>query len=525
MQGEPGSGTVPGGGSADRRNAVRGVAWGGVESATRAAVGFVLTPIILGAFGIEGLGLWAASWAMAHVAGMFDLGIGTTYARFAAQAIARDDATALNGTVAAGLGFHLVVTSILGGVAFAASPSIVAVLSRDNQFAEVVPAVFGCTVATVLLKLILSVFRGVVAGAQRLDVLGRIGTGVAVLEGGAAAAVVFSGGGLRGMALISLAAALLRSILEACAAYRLCPQLRLRPFRARRSDWREVLSFGLKIQVIKAAELLARQMPRLVLAAGPGLAVAGVYDLGARVAGALNTAGTLPLPVIAPLASRLDAQSNTERLLSLLRRSTRYVALLVVPIAIIILLDAPGFLLAWTGRPGPDGTSATARLLALAAMMAMMVSPLRLTLRGMGRAGLEAASAISASTLHLILAIVLAVRFGAPGVAWSGFIAAILGVLILGVGARGIASGQFMSSVRHSASGAVLAGIAGLAMGWAFNLVVAAPSWVEAPRFAALIHLCGESAVVLTVFALVATAAGGIRREDLSLVRVAGGGA
>jgi hypothetical protein len=74
-----------------------------------------------------------------------------------------------------------------------------------------------------------------------------------------------------------------------------------------------------------------------------------------------------------------------------------------------------------------------------------------------------------------------------------------------------------VDSVRRSTAGPVLAGISGLVVGWAFNLIVTAPSWVEAPRLAALLHLCGESAVVLTVFALVATACGGIRRDDLSL--------
>src|SRR5436190_20892181 len=96
--------------SGDRRNAVRGVAWGGMESTAGAAVGFLLTPLVISTFGIEGLGLWGAAWSVAHAAGVFDLGIGSTYARFTAKAIAREDAAELNGTIAAGLGFHLVVT-------------------------------------------------------------------------------------------------------------------------------------------------------------------------------------------------------------------------------------------------------------------------------------------------------------------------------------------------------------------------------------------------------------------------------
>ncbi|MBI4168703.1 MAG: oligosaccharide flippase family protein [Acidobacteria bacterium] len=510
--------------AADRRNAVRGVAWGGIESVASAIVGFLLTPLVVAAFGIEGLGLWAASWSMAHAAGLFDLGMSGAYARFTAQAIARGDARALNGTVAVGVGFHLVVTALLAGAAVIAGPSIVAALSREGHFKDVAPSVFGCAMATVLLRLALSVFRGVVAGAQRIDVLGRIGAGVAVLEGLGAAAIVLSGGGLRGMGFNSLAAALVASVLEGRAAYRLCPQLRLRPFRAPASDWREVLSFGLKVQMTRAAEILAKHVPRLALAAGPGLAVAGVYDLGARVAAALSIAGALPLPVLAPLASRLEARSETHRLLPLLERSTRYVALIVVPCAAVVMVDAGGILRAWTGQPEPPGAGATARLLAAATMLALLASPLRLVLRGIGHAGLEASSAISASTLHLILALALAVRFQAPGVAWGGFVASVVAAAILGVGARRVASGLFARSVRRCAAGPFLAGLAGLAAGWAFNLIVAPPSGLEAARLPALIHLVGESAVVLTVFALVAAGTGGVRREDLALLRVARGG-
>ncbi len=506
--------------SSDRRNAVRGVAWGGVESVASAVVGFMLTPLVVARFGIEGLGLWGASWSLAHAAGLFELAISGSYARFTARAIARGDAEDLNATAAAGIGFHLVVTSLFAVVAAIAGPSVVATISRDGHFKEVAPTVFGCVMATVLMRLALSVFRGVVAGAQRIDVLGRIGAGVAVLEGLGAAVIVLSGGDLRGMGYNSLAAALLASLLEGCAAYRLCPQLRLRPFRAPASAWREVLSFGLKVQMTRAAEILAKHVPRLALAAGPGLAVAGAYELGARVAAALNIAGALPLPVLAPLASRLEARSETHRLVPLLERSTRYVALIVVPCAVVVMVDAGGILRAWTGQPEPPGAGTTARLLAAATMLALLASPLRLVLRGMGHAGLEASSAMSASVLNLLFALALAVRFQAPGVACGSLIASVVAAAILVVGARRATSGRFAPSVRGWVAGLPLAGLAGLMAGWTFNLIVAPPSGLEVARLPALIHLAGEGAVVLMVFTLVSAVTGGIRREDLALLRV-----
>ena len=47
----------------ERRSAVRGVAWTGVESAAGALVGFLLTPLVVRVAGIEGLGLWGACWS------------------------------------------------------------------------------------------------------------------------------------------------------------------------------------------------------------------------------------------------------------------------------------------------------------------------------------------------------------------------------------------------------------------------------------------------------------------------------
>ena len=521
MSGGPTQTDVPGEDASDRRNAVRGVAWGGVESITRAAIGLLITPLILSAFGIAGLGLWAACWSTAQVAGLFDLGIGAIYSRFAARAIARDDADALNGTIAAGMGFHLIATTLLAIAALVTMPSMQAALARDTPFVGAVPTVLGCAVVAVLLRLILSVFRGVVAGAQRLDLLGRIGSGVAILEGGGTVVIILAGGGLRGMAWNALAATALVSLLEGWAAYRLCPQLRLRPFRARRSDWREVLSFGLKVQVIRVAEILARHVPRLVLAAGPGLAVAGAYDLGSRVAAALTTAGTVPLPVIAPMATRLEARDLALRLMALLDRSTRYVALLVMPLAVLVMLDAPGLLLAWTGQPESGGAGMAARLLTLAAVLTLLVSPLRLTLRGIGYAGLEAIAAMVSSILHLLLAVGLAVRFQAIGVAWSALTAAAVGALILAVGAGETSSGRFAASLRQATASPVLAGLAAFVAGWGLRMAVGTPATVAGERLAALTHLVGEGIVVLVVFVAVAAATGGIRRDDLSLARIA----
>ena len=213
----------------DRRTVARGVAWGGVESATSAFVGLVLTPLVVRSCGLEGLGLWAASWSLAHTTNLLDLGVGASYTRFTSQAIALSDVRALNRTLAAGTGFHILLGVVMGGLALALGPAALGIVAPPGPLAAQARTVFACTMATVLLRTLLSAFRSVAAGAQRIDLLGRIGAAVSVLEGIGAAAALAGGFGLPGMAINSLLWSACASIAEALAAHRLVPGLRVVP--------------------------------------------------------------------------------------------------------------------------------------------------------------------------------------------------------------------------------------------------------------------------------------------------------
>jgi O-antigen/teichoic acid export membrane protein len=501
----------------ERRGAVRGAAWSGVESAAGAAVGLLLTPLVVARTGVEGLGLWAAAWSLAHAATLVDLGVGGAYARFTARAIADSDTDGLNRTVAAGMGFHLTVSLLVGLAALAAAPWALARLAAPGPLGRAAPQVLGCALLAVLLRLTLSANRGVLAGAQRTDLLGRIGALVSILEGCGAAAVLIAGHGLRGMAINSLAAAAVACGAEWRAARRAWPGLRLRPFRAGPSDWTAILSFGAKVQATRAAEILAAHAPRLALALGPGLLAAGAYDLGARIAGALGLAGALPLPVVLPLASRLEARGDRARLRLLLERATRYAALAALPCLALILLDAPALLAAWTGGPAPAGAAASARLLASAVALAVIASPLRLVVRGIGRPGLEAVASASASGVTLILALLLAGPLGAAGAAAGALFGSIAGAAVLAGGARRAAGDLIQGTARRALSGAACGGAAGLLAGAALRALADLPEPVA--RGAALIRLLPEAGALLLACAGAAILAGSVRREDLALLR------
>jgi O-antigen/teichoic acid export membrane protein len=316
------------------------------------------------------------------------------------------------------------------------------------------------------------------------------------------------------MAINSLLLGACASLAEAVAAHRLVPGLRVVPFVAARQEWRDLLSFGLRLQVVRVSEILGAHAPRLALAAGAGLAPAGVYDLGGRIAGALQVAA-LPLPVIQPLAGRLAARGEQARLRSLLERATRYVALLALPCAAFVLLDAEAILRAWTGQDVPAAAASTARLLAMALACGFVASPLRLVLRGCGRAGPEALAALCGSLLHVALAVALAPSLGAPGVAAAALAGAVLSAGILGIGAQRADRGLGGGAIRTLPPTLAAAG-AGFFAAAALRLLVFGRGVYCATRADAFLRLLPEGILLTGVALLAASASGALRREDVA---------
>jgi O-antigen/teichoic acid export membrane protein len=508
----------------EKTAAARGVAWGGIESATSALVGLLLTPFVVKTCGIEGLGLWGASWSLAHATHLLDLGVGASYTRFTSKSIAVADTAGLNRILGAGMGFHLALGALLSAAAILFGPRALGLVSSGGPLAEQAAGIFGCTLATVVLRTVLSAYRGVVAGAQRLDRLGRIGSIVSVIEGCGAALALAAGFGLGGMALNSLAAAALASLLEARAAHRLVPGLRPVPFVSGRAEWRELLSFGMRIQIVRASEILGAHVPRLLLAGGAGLAAAGVYDLAAKIAGVLQVAA-LPLPVIQPLAGRLDARDEAQKLRTLAGRATRYVALLAAPCLALVLLDAEAILKAWTGRDLPQAAATTARLLALSVTLGFIASPVRLVLRGMGRPDPEARAALLGSLAHIGLAAALAAPFAAQGVAAAALAAAVLASASLAWGAFRIAP-SLVRDAGRAVPAPLLAGLGGLLAGGALRLAVLGLHLPVLTRTAALARLVPEGIALLSATLLLSVWLRAVTRDDLSALSGAwpGGG-
>ena len=228
--------------------------------------------------------------------------------------------------------------------------------------------------------------------------------------------------------------------------------------------------------------------------------------------------------MIQPLAGRLDARDEAQKLRALAGRATRYVALLAVPCLALVLLDAEAILKAWTGRDLPQAAATAARLLALSATLGFIASPVRLVLRGMGRPDPEARAALLGSLGHVGLAAALAAPFAAPGVAAAALVAAVLGAASLAWGAFSIAP-SLVRDAGLAVPAPLLAGLGGLLAGAALRLLVLGLHLPVLTRTAALSRLVPEGIALVSATLLLSVWLKALTRDDFSALSGAWPGA
>jgi O-antigen/teichoic acid export membrane protein len=156
----------------------------------------ILFPFVVRHVGLQDYGIWllvsSFTWLF-----MSDLGIGTSAARYVAEAAVKDDWDLGSRTLTTGLGcavgVGLVALAIFGG-ATAIAWDALNIPSGERGMATLMVGIAG--VGYLLLGLPLSLFRSVLAGLQRYDVANGIQVAQSILRTLVTIAVLLAGGGI-----------------------------------------------------------------------------------------------------------------------------------------------------------------------------------------------------------------------------------------------------------------------------------------------------------------------------------------
>ena len=388
---------------------------------TDMAIGLATLPLNLAYLGKASYGLWVLLGSLTTHFSLFDLGFSGATVKFIAQYRARGDRQALN-EIASTIFFTFALIGLLayGAVALVSFhlDALFAISLEQATIGHSVLLIIGVQIA---LNFPFSVFGAVVAGFQRHD----INSVASIVAGIATAAVniglLFAGYGLVAIVTGTTAVRVLALLAYRANAYRVYPELQIRPGLVRRARLREVTGFSVYTSIIDWANRLNYQVDSMIIGIFLGTPAVAVWAPAERIITATQRLTNQVNGILFPMIVDSDAANQQHRLQQILVQGTRFSLGFVVAIATALIVLADPLIRAWLGPRAEEVAGAIPVLQILALAVAVRVGGATGTtiLKGAGQHRTLAFVNLSTGVVNVLLSALLIRRFGLVGVAYG----------------------------------------------------------------------------------------------------------
>jgi O-antigen/teichoic acid export membrane protein len=314
------------------------------------AYSILLAPFMIGRLGLDAFGVWAVTGALATYAGLLDLGVGKTLARFIAIYDVDGDERKMRESV--GLGC-LIVTGV-GVLAALVAAALAPFLSDQLGVLDD---------ADMRLVLLASVgiwtcngFEGIfsaVCEGKRQMIPSNVALSIALtLNFAFSMAALAASDSLLVYAYANVGAALLGVPAAYLAMRRVWggPRFSLPSLALAR----EVIVFSAKNQLSWFADLINLQTDKLIIAVMIDIRSAAVYEIGSRVVSAVRGAAVMATSAIIPTAAARIAEEGREAVGAMYRRYLTRVCATAFPLFVVAAVSSPFLLVAWLGSVPAD---------------------------------------------------------------------------------------------------------------------------------------------------------------------------
>jgi O-antigen/teichoic acid export membrane protein len=331
-----------------RRNAIYAV----IEVGASGIGLFIIYLNVVQVLGVSALGIWSLVLATTAFGRIADIGISAGLARFVARAIAEDEpekALAYMRTGAITVAVSMALVAILGWYPLWLALGWALKGNELDQARDILP----WAILTFWLLNLKAVGDASLLGLQRGDlrsISSLVGTATQVC----ASLVLVKPLGLTGLAWAQAGQYIPGIGLVIFFLWRIGPTGK----KVSLGSWfsvpvfRELFSFGAKLQVGTIANLMYEPACKIVLGNVAGTAVLGTFEMAYRMIYQIRSVVIMALQTTVPAFAELDAHKSVE-LPSLFEKVCRTAALATAPLMIISIVASPFISLIWIGTINP----------------------------------------------------------------------------------------------------------------------------------------------------------------------------
>ncbi|GAB4518176.1 MAG: oligosaccharide flippase family protein [Parvularculaceae bacterium] len=392
---------------------------GSTASAARTIAGvasaILLMPYLIGALGDAWYGAWVFIGAVLSYAVVLDIGVFAAAERYVSAAFAKKDDAAANRVLATCFWFYTLIGAAAGtaiGGLGAAAPAFI----DDPELARAARAALFIGAADTALFFVFGAFNGVIVGRYRYDIASLFGLAKIVGRTVAIFFLVRSPPGLVTLAAITFAFNFAERLARAGLAWRLFPQIDLRPQLSSFAEWKALALFGAKSFLIETADKVRLQIDVVVIGVFLGAAAIVRYNIALRIVSYLAQLGMSAIQVTIPLFSAHAARATRRTLRRDFAIASRMAAIFGGLAIGGAMLVGETVIVLWIGE---DYASAAIYLYILGPPLALELAqtPAKNLMVAQNRHGAIAALAWGEAVANIALSIALLQTYGPLGVA------------------------------------------------------------------------------------------------------------
>jgi O-antigen/teichoic acid export membrane protein len=377
------------------------------------AVGFLLTPYIIGKIGNSEYGIWILIGAFVAYLGLLDFGFGTSFVKYIAEYDTKGDREGVNAILSTGLIVYVIFGAVIIAGTYPMIEVILNLLTIPEEMREKAVFVLKMAIITSVSAGLIGVYHSLIGGFQKMDLLNGIIVIMAVCYAVGSVIVLELGLGIEGLAVNQLVTQVIGTVVTIYIAYRIYPGLKFN-LRAVKKHFFMLLRYGANLQISMAAVLVNFHLDKLLVNRFIDASHVTFYDIGSRLPVAARTVPTMLLSALVPASSELEVREGKTAIYQLFCRASKYVALVALPLFAGAIATGRSFIAAWMGQ-GFDPSVVVMSILCIgysANIVAGSVSPI---VMGMGRPEYLRNTETISLFLNVLLSVVLIKQYGFYG--------------------------------------------------------------------------------------------------------------
>lgn len=408
-----------GGADTSRRSLAINAACNWLTFVSSVLVAFVMSPVLVRGLGAERYGVWSLVEALVAWFALLDMGVGASVVRYVAKFEAADDHDQLNRV------FNTTLCLFLAAAIIALTASGLLAAAWQRPFG--LPADLAATTrwlivllgANVAVELVAGVFSAVLYGLGRFPAKTAIAVSLKLVGAVVLYVLLQGGGGLITLALVGLAASLVRCFLNAAAVRYYLPRLRYSPRLATWDVFHTIKGYSIRAFLIMIAGRISHRIDALVIGAFLAPQYITYFVIGSRLVEYAKDAVSSLSVVLTPAVSALESRQHTETIGRAFSTATRYALWLAIPLQLGFIIFGRAFLELWIGHEVAKLAFPVLLILSSTLIFSLPMIPASRVLYGLGDLRALTWIALLEAPINLALSLLLVRTYEVSGVAFG----------------------------------------------------------------------------------------------------------